>query len=87
MANYSFSCHMSPCAIIGYMAATIIALIYGIFALVPVRPFKERNNEVGIILIVLSATGLIGVIGAVAGIMIECLIRLPCLIRDSCRRD
>jgi hypothetical protein len=40
------------------ITALIIGLIYGIFALIPVDPFVTQNLSLGIILIVMSVTGM-----------------------------
>ncbi len=70
-------------AVLCSAAATIIGLIYGIFALIPYTPFDETNIGVGVTLIVLSATGIVGVAGALVGMGIGMLFSLPVMACDK----
>ncbi len=50
-----------------FAIASLVFLIFGIFALVPAGPFVERNIEIGVTFIVLSCTGIFGIVLALFG--------------------
>jgi ABC-type phosphate transport system permease subunit len=52
------------------ITATVIGLIYGIFALIPVAPFVTQNLSLGIILIVMSVTGIMALVSVLVVILI-----------------
>ena len=64
-------------AMIGIIVAQTFSILYGIHALVPSGPFKERNYAVGITLLVLSMTGPNMIVGAIGGLIIAGIIYLP----------
>ncbi|CAM6083891.1 unnamed protein product [Calypogeia fissa] len=63
----------------GAMAGLVLFIIFGIFALVPAGPFDERHLTLGIVLVVLGATGVssfggylaCAVPGAAVGLVID----------------
>ena len=64
---------MGFCSVI----TTCLGLIYGILALIPTSPFDHQNLSLGIILIVLSCLGIIGLVGAIVGAIIGFIISFP----------
>ncbi len=73
--------------IFAYMGAAmggIIGLIFGILALVPSEPFNEQDVSLGVVLIVLSVTGVMELAGAIAAGLASAIFGLPILycIRD-----
>lgn len=67
------------CGFIGGLASFVLFILFGVFALVPAGPFDDRNKTLGVILVVLGATGVASlggylacaVPGAVAGLIID----------------
>lgn len=64
-------------AYIGAVIFGIGSLILGILALVPSAPFNEQNITLGIILIVLSVTGITELTGAIIGALIGIILCIP----------
>jgi hypothetical protein len=55
----------------------VIGIIYGILAIVPSGPFKEKDVTLGVVLIVLSVLGVIG--GA-----IYCVVAIILMLLEAC---
>ncbi len=71
-------------AYIGAIITSVISLIYGIFAVVPVSPFEDRDLKIGIVLIVLSVTGIMAIAGLLSGCIIGTIVCTPCCLAGSC---
>lgn len=56
-------------AVLGALAGEALFLTYGIMALLPTGPFEERNETLGIVLIVLAGVGAAAFGGTIAGVI------------------
>ncbi|KAG6556091.1 hypothetical protein Mapa_002032 [Marchantia paleacea] len=56
---------------VGGFAGLVLFLLFGVFALVPAGPFEERDKTLGIVLVVLGATG-ISTLGGYLALGIPC---------------
>ncbi|KAL2602999.1 hypothetical protein R1flu_014311 [Riccia fluitans] len=61
----------------GGFAAGVLFIVFGIFALVAAGPFGDKSTTLGIVLVVLGATG----VGSVAGYL---FCGLPCFCIGFC---
>ena len=75
--------------IFGYifvLASTVLALVFGILALIPASPFIERNLGVGLFLLVGSVVvPVIGCTSGLIGILVGFLFGSPCLCYSLAR--
>ncbi len=60
------------------IAATALFLIFGILALVPGPPFDHREMATGIVLVVLSGTGIAAIGGTAVGALLGAALGTPC---------
>ena len=68
---------------LGAITASVVGLIYGIFALIPVAPFSTQNVSVGVTLIVLSVFGVMAIVGLWTGLLVGFIFGSPLLCCDE----
>ncbi len=61
-------------AVLFAIASDVILLIFGILAVIPAKPFHERNLGFGVTMIVLCTFGVMGLVGYLIGLIIGAII-------------
>lgn len=71
------------CMYLGALSGFVVSLLFGIFALVPIDPFDEKNLSLGISLVVITGVGLSAIIGGLVGVCLGCLVASPVLLWED----
>lgn len=84
MSSESIHITIMTCSYLGAAAGGISGLILGILMLIPAAPFDQQMLTAGVVLVTLSALGLVSLVGAIGGAVIGVILYGLALLITGC---